>query len=92
MEADRDGGRLIRMKIMFVVSSPLYCSKCLTLHPLPHLFIPTSSRLLWEALSHAAVLGKTMAVYTIKTSAGNLSMFMSKTSAGNLSHEKLESS
>ena len=31
-----------------------------------------------------------MAVYTIKTYAGNLSMFMFKTSAGNLSHEKLE--
>ena len=67
MEADREGGRQIRMKIMFIVSSPLYCSKCFTLHPLPHLFIPTPSRVLWEALSHAAVTARRPFIRIITT-------------------------
>ena len=43
------------------------CSKCFTLHPLAHLFIPTPSRLLWEALSHAAVTARRPFVRIITT-------------------------
>ena len=40
------------------VSSPLDGSKGFTLHPLADLFIPTPTRLLWEAFSHAALMRK----------------------------------
>ena len=40
------------------VSSPWDCSKCFTFHPQADLFIPTPSRLLWEAFSHATITAR----------------------------------
>ena len=54
------------MFLYCAVSSPWDCSKqCafhplthLTLHPLTDLFVPTPSRLLWEAFGHAAIAAR----------------------------------
>ena len=45
-----------------VVSIPWDCSKRFTLHPLADLFIPTPTRLLWEAVSHAAITARRLFV------------------------------
>ena len=42
------------------VSSPLDHSKRFTLHPLADLFIPTPTRILWEAFSHSAYVTNTI--------------------------------
>ena len=43
------------MFLYSAVSSQLDHSKRVTLHPLADMFIPTLTRLLWQAFSHAAV-------------------------------------
>ena len=72
MEPDREGGRQADKKGMFVVSSPLYCSKCFTLHPLAYLFIPTPSRPLGKAFSHVAVTARRPFVHIFTTAVGTI--------------------
>ena len=62
-----EGDRQIGRKSIFVLSSPLYCSKCFTLHPLAHLFMPTPSRLLWESIIHATFIERRSFVRIVTT-------------------------
>ena len=45
------------------VSSPLDCSKDITIHPLADLFIPTPTQLLLGALSHSVCAAQRLFVY-----------------------------
>ena len=49
------------------VSSPSDRSKGkhFTLHPLAELFIPTSTRVLWEAFSHAAITAQGLCIHCL---------------------------
>ena len=49
------------------VSSPLDRSKRFTLHPLADVFIPTSTRLLLEAFSHAAITVQRVFIHIFTT-------------------------